>query len=136
MKLTKYSADKLMNSLATHNVPKDWSESIYNYLVHGFQPGSFLTHLLSNDAMGMIGSSHPMNKIDTMKCLVQWLSRCPVGVFHGSRKAVESWMKKSPKQRRKFLETHRIIYTEQEEIMLVLKEEPRLHVPFEDDIPF
>lgn len=127
MNLTKYSIGKLMDSFAHEGIPKEWADILLNYLVHGFQPGSFFTHLLSNNAMGMIGASHEQNTMRALKSVVKWLSMQPFpGTFHGSPKAVKKWLAMKPSQRRKHLENIDLIYTEMQEIMLVLKDEPVL----------
>jgi len=126
MNLTKYSKNKLKNNLLVHyKVDKDFADPIYNYLVHGFNPGSFFTSLLANDFMDAIARSHPANTVPALKNLVCFIvNEMPDGVTHGSYEVVDAWTKMSVEERRKFLEECKLIYTEQEEIIKVLKDEP------------
>ena len=66
MNLTNLSKYKLYNSLKNYSVSKDYADPIYNYLVHGFNPGSFFTALLANDFMGAVSRSHPGNTIPAL----------------------------------------------------------------------
>ena len=125
MKLTKYSKARFMSNLAYYNVPKEWAETMYGYLVEGYPPGSFFTALLSNDAMEMIARSHPGNTITELKTLVTWLNnRAPSYTFYGSPEKVKAWLALSPKKRRAALEEQNLIYSEKEEIGMVLREDP------------
>lgn len=125
MKLTEHSKNKLLKSLSLYEVPKDYAEPIYNYLVYGFAPGSFFTSVLANEFMDAISRSHPANTIGALKNLVCWiLNELPEGVAYGSYAIVDEWLTMTEQQRRAVLEHRRLIYTEQEEIMLILKGEP------------
>jgi hypothetical protein len=131
IKWSKYSKSRLMQSFAHQNVPKEWADNLSGYLLEGFPPGSFFTHLLANDALGMIGTSHTNNTIPALKTVANWLnSQMYPGTFHGSRKAVELWLAKTPKERREALEKMRLVYTEEEEIVMILKDEPALEPAF------
>ena len=46
MNLTYHSKNKLMQTFATWDVPKDFAEPFYNYLVYGFSPGSCFSAML------------------------------------------------------------------------------------------
>jgi hypothetical protein len=124
MNLANLSKYKLMNSLKQYDVAKDYADPIYNYLVHGYNPGSFFTSLLANDFMGAIIRSHPGNTITALKHLVTWIvNELPEGVTHGSYEVVDAWTKLSPEERRKVLESRRLIFTEQDEVIRILKGE-------------
>jgi hypothetical protein len=125
MKLTWHSRNRLLNTFALHEVPKEYADPLYNYLVHGFQPGSFWTAVLSNDFARAIASSHPQNSVPALKRVVTWLnSTLEHGVAWGTREAVQHWLMMTPEDRRQVLETNHLVYTEQEEVILILKDEP------------
>lgn len=128
MELTKFSEYKLYNSMAQYDVNKDYADCIYNYLVHGFHPGSFFTAVLANDFMGAVSRSYPGNTIPTLKNLVTWIvNELPCNVTHGSYKVVDDWSKMTDENRRFVLEHHGLIYSEQDEILKALKG----HLPVE-----
>jgi len=124
MKLTKLSKYKLYNSLSSYDVAKDYAEPIYNYLVHGFDPGSFFRSVLANDFMDAISRSHPANTVPALKNVVVWIvNELPEGVAYGSYEVVDKWLAMTKEERRTILEQRRLIYSEQDEIIKVLKGE-------------
>lgn len=130
-KYSRYSKSKLMQSFAYHEVPKEWADNLSGYLLEGFPPGSFFTFLLSNNAMGMVATSHPNNTIVALKKVVTWLnSQTYPGTFHGSPGAVKSWLAMSQKKRRANLEKMNLVYTEEAEILMILKDAPVLEPDF------
>ena len=125
MKLTKYSQNRLMNTFAQWQVPKDYADPLYNYLVHGFHPGSFWRAVLANDFARAIQSSHPQNTVVALRAAVGWLTdTLEHGVAWGDYNAVEHWLQMTPEERRSVLETNHLVYTEQEEVILILKDTP------------
>ena len=125
MNLTPHSRNRLLSTFALHEVPKECADPLYNYLVHGFQPGSFWTAVLSNDFMAAIGSSHPANTVWALKNTVTWLnSTLEHGVAWGTPEAVQHWLQMTPNERRLVLESNRLVYTEREEVILILKDTP------------
>jgi hypothetical protein len=111
--------------MASYEVDKEFADPIYNYLVHGFNPGSFFTSVLANDFMDAIARSHPANTIKALKNLVCFMvNEMPEGITHGSYEVVDAWTKLSTEERRKILEECKLIFTEKEEIIKVLKDEP------------
>lgn len=124
MKLTKNSKYLFFRSAKEWEVDMEFAQPIYNYLVHGFQPGSFFTALLANDAFGALSRSHPGNTVPAIKNLVGWLGNMPLrGVAYGSYAAVDRWLTATPKFRREILEKAHLILPEEDEIMMVLKGE-------------
>jgi hypothetical protein len=110
--------------MSEYHVDKDFAEPIYNYLVHGYSPGSFFTSLLANDFKGAVSRSHPGNTITALKNLVLWIvNELPEGVTHGSYEIVDAWTKLSSEKRRVVLEQRNLIYTEQDEVVRILKGE-------------
>lgn len=124
MNLTKYSKNKLMGSLAHYKVDRDFADPIYNYIVFGFEPGSFFTSVLANDFMDAVSRSHPGNSMVALKNIVSWIvNELPEGVTYGSYAIVDKWLTMTELERRHVLEERKLIYTEKEEIIMVLKDE-------------
>ena len=121
MKLTNYSCNLLMATFAKWDVPKDFSDSMYNYLVHGYSPGGFFTSVLANDFHSAIARSHPVNTVNSLKSLGGWILDCVPREAHGSYDAVSNWCSLEPQARRQILEESGLIYTEQQEIMMALQ---------------
>ena len=68
MKLSQYSRNWVMQTFQTWNIPKDFADPFYNYLVWGFRPGSGFEAILANDFAKAIAHSHPSNTIDFPPC--------------------------------------------------------------------
>jgi hypothetical protein len=123
MKLSEHSKNRLLKTFADWSVPKDYADPMYNYLVHGFEPGSFFTAVLANDFCGAIQRSHPANTIEALKHLVGWMrDAVPVKAI-GSYQAVKDWTSLEQEQRRALLEWRGLIYSVEDEMMLVLQGE-------------
>jgi hypothetical protein len=131
MELTKLSLDRMKLSASRWSVAREYFDPLYNYLVHGFEPGSFWTAVLANDFMGAIQRSHPSNDIPALKHCVGWIQDSFPPGSYGDYSRIKQWMELTAHQRRLTLEECRLIYTEQEEIMLGLRgeqsEEPVLY---------
>jgi len=125
MELTIYSRNRLLNTFAHWQVPKGFADPVYNYLVHGFHPGGFFAALLANDATATIVRSHPANTVEGLKSLAQWIvSQLPGDEVWGSREVVDAWLAKPDLERRLILERLELVFTEQEELLLALGDEP------------
>jgi hypothetical protein len=121
MTLTKFSRDRMMLSASRWAVPRDYFDPLYNYLVHGYEPGSFWLAVLANDFMRAIQSSHPSNTVESLKHTVGWIQNSFPQESYGNIFMVEDWIRRSGHDRRLILESARMIYTESEEIMMTLK---------------
>ena len=121
MKLTNYSCNLLMATFAKWDVPKDFADPMYNYLVHGFSPGGFFTSVLANDFHSAIARSHPSNTINACKSLGGWILDCAPRGAHGSYDAVSNWCSLPPEARRQILEEYGLIYTEEKEVWMTLQ---------------
>jgi len=128
MKLTEHSRNRLLTSLNHWRVDREFAEPMFNYLVYGFEPGSFFRGWYANDATSII-RSHPANTVEALKALTKWMINCAPDPAWGSHDTVNNWLKMTAEDRRFVLEHYQLIYTEQEEIMLVLKSEPTIE-PF------
>ena len=124
MNLSKYSKNRIMETFSHWNVPRDFAEPMYNYLVYGYSPGGCFTSVLANDFLGAIFRSHPNNTIDGFKKLAGWMTDTIPKQAQGSYGAVEDWVKLSSSERRTILEKHDLIYTTDNESWLILKDEP------------
>jgi len=122
MNLTKYSKNKLMKTFQRWDVPKDFAEPFYNYLVWGFRPGSCFEAILANDFAKAISRSHPGNTVEAFKALVGWIDSTVPEEARGSHKQILLWSSIDEEQRRSILEEHHLIYTNKEEVMLILKD--------------
>jgi hypothetical protein len=121
MKLTKFSRDRMMLTASRWSVPRDYFDPLYNYLVYGFEPGSFWSAVLANDFMRAVQHSHPGNDIPALKSTVGWIrDNFPEEAYGDSNKVI-LWQDLESVQRRRILESKDMIYTEQEEIMLALQ---------------
>lgn len=124
MQLTDHSRRRLMLSATRWTVAREYFDPLYNYLVHGFEPGSFWSAVLANDFMRAVQHSHAANSIPHLKHVVGWMQDCFPPSSYGDRDAVINWCGLEPVQRRRILEQHQLIYSEQDEIMMILRSEP------------
>jgi hypothetical protein len=124
MKLNEYSSNKLRKNAKEWFVSEDHFGVLYNYLVFGFNPGSFWTSVLANNFMNAISHSHPSNSIADLKNTIHWIiSHFPLDSF-GSYEKVTAWLELPELDRRKQLEDAKMIYTTKEELVLTLKDAP------------
>lgn len=131
MELTKYSRNRLLESMNYWHVPKEFADPMYNYLVYGIEPGGFFRGWYANDATSII-RSHPANTVTALKDLTKWMLNCLPGEAWGSHDRVDAWLKMDPVQRRQLLEQQDLIYSESEEIVLALKNERTVEPVFLD----
>jgi hypothetical protein len=124
MNLTVYSRNCILDTFAHWSVPKDFADPMYNYLVYGYQPGSFFTNVLANNFAKAILSSHPCNTIEALKHLVGWMRDTLPQETWGSYVKVDEWCDMPWTLRRLILESNGLVYTEKEEVMMILKDKP------------
>lgn len=76
---------------AYHLIPAHMHQAIRDYVLHGYQPGSFLTALLSNDFMEAAARADE----DNARCLKGWAqffyNYVPNGCYR-SPEAVAAWI--------------------------------------------
>jgi hypothetical protein len=123
MNLTVHSRNRLYKTFSNWDVPKEFAEPMYNYLVYGYHPGSFFGYVLSNNFAKAILSSHIGNTIEALKHLAGWMRDTLPEEAWGSYNKVDAWCDINEEQRRIILEEHRLIFTGKEEVMLILKDE-------------
>lgn len=124
MEMSKYSKARIMQSAIDWEVTRDYFDPIYNYLIYGFEPGSFFTAVLANDFFRAMQSSHPGNTIPALKNLTGWIrSTMGHGIFWGSEEVVKNWLSLTEEQRREKLELLHLVIPEKDEIVMILKDE-------------
>lgn len=121
MNITKLSRSRILVTATRWTVPRDYFDPLYNYLVHGYEPGSFWSAVLANDFMRAVSSSHPGNDIGALKNTVGWIRDSFPEESFGNHHVVSAWLDLTPHTRRRILESNQLIYTEQEEIILGLR---------------
>lgn len=121
MKITQYSRVRFMESADQWRVLQEHFDPLFNYLVYGFEPGSFWTAVLANDFFRAVQSSHPSNQIPALKATVGWIQdRFPRKSF-GSYDQIAAWLRTAEADRRAILASRGLIYTEQEEVEMALR---------------
>jgi len=123
LSLGKCSRNNILETFKRWDVPKDFADTMYNYVVYGFNPGSCFTAVLANDFHRAIGSSHSANTVNSFKSLSGWITEFLPTEAHGSYQAINNWSKLDDKQRRAVLEHNDLIFTLEDEMMLVLQGE-------------
>ena len=126
MQLSEYSRSRCYRTFSKWDVPSDFAEPVYNYLVYGWNPGSCFTAVLANDFARAMASSHPSNSITAFKALVGWLTDHMPHEAWGSYALVDSWSSMDESKRRLILERAGLVHTAQEETWLAIKGDPIL----------
>jgi len=124
MNLSQYSRNRILDTFAKWDVPGDFADPLYNYLVYAMQPGSFFTAVLANDFIGAVARSHPGNHMESLKSLGGWIQDVAPTESWGSYRTVETWILMSAVDRRAVLETRELIYTEKQEVWMALTNAP------------
>lgn len=124
MKLTPYSRKIILTTFKNWEVPKDFADPMYGYLVYGFGPGSCFTSALANDFYGTIRNSHPSNTIEAFKALAGWIRDTVPEQARGSYEAVNRWTSLDADTRREVLEGMGLVLTEEQEVWQTLKNGP------------
>jgi hypothetical protein len=121
MTVSRLNRDRVMLTASRWTVAREYFDPLYNYLVYGYEPGSFWTSVLANDFMTAVQHSHPSNDIPALKHAVGWIrDTFPQGSY-GDYRSVKYWANMDPLERRLTLEHHRILLTEQQEVIAILK---------------
>jgi hypothetical protein len=128
MELTKFSVKQFYDLAEYWRVDREYSEPMFNYLVHGFSPGSFFTYVLCNDCINAILSSHPANEIQNLKYLMKWMVNCMPREAFGDSDRVQKWLAMDSKDRRRILEEKGLILSPKEETWLALNERSKEYI--------
>ena len=121
MKIAKVSEDLLNKTFERWEVDNDFKTPIYNYLVHGFDPGSFFSSVIANDFLGAMAHSHPNNTIIALKRLSNWIRSYMPDKAYGSYVIVDQWISMPEEERRAILEKSKLIYNNQQEMWETLQ---------------
>jgi hypothetical protein len=121
-RIASVSEKKLRQLFTYWNVPGDFADPIYNYLVYGYGPGSFFTSVLANDWHNAIVRSHPSNSVEDLKNLAKFTINCFPPEAWGSQGAVDTWSHMEFAERRAILERKGLIYSEKQETFKIIKE--------------
>lgn len=125
MEIGKYSRNRLLKTFQEYHVPQEIAQSVYDYLVNGFHPGGFYSAVMANDFVGAMMRSHPLNDIPSLKHLSTWMgNNLQHGIAWGSRQAVENWLSLTDDERKTHLANWGLVYTQEDEVMLILKDAP------------
>ena len=121
MEITEYSRNHVLQTLHHWRVEREFGVPMFNYLVYGFSPGGCFTAVLANDFVGAMVRSHPLNSIEAFKDLAKWIINVVPAEARGSYDAVQHWCNLDNQVRRGILEEHDLVYTEQQEVWMVMK---------------
>jgi len=124
MNISAYSRARIMETFAKWEVPQDFADPMFNYMVFGFHPGSCFTGILANDWASAIQSSHPANTVQAFKSLTGWIHEVLPQDAYGSYEAVKFWLAITDIERRDYLERLGLIHTEKEDFWLNIKGDP------------
>lgn len=123
MNLSQLSERRLRKTFSVWEVDDEYANPMYNYLVHGFSPGSFFSHVLANDFVSAIQSSHPANTIPALKKLAGWIYNVMPPEAWGSRSNVLEWLRMDAEARRVILERRGLVFTPKQETWEAIKGE-------------
>ena len=124
MKITPYSRNRILATFLSWHVDKEFADPMFNYLVHGFNPGSCFTAVLANDFLSAVSRSHPANTIEAFKHLAGWIRDTVPTEARGSYAAVDHWTSLTANIRREVLESTGLVLTTDQEVWMTLKNEP------------
>lgn len=123
MNLTRFSIDRFYETAEEWDVPDGYAEAFFNYLVYGLEPGSFFNAVLANDMYEAMIRSHPNNEVRLLGNLMKWINSMELrGIAWGDYDAIANWVKMDEASRRALLEKAEVIYSEREEILMVLQD--------------
>jgi hypothetical protein len=88
LKVTDYG---LSDNPIWEDLEPNIKDAIVNYLLFGFEPGSFTTGLLANDLYRAIGSAHP-GVLDNLKEIVTWVNNVLPSHCYGDYDTVTEWL--------------------------------------------
>lgn len=89
LKVSDYSYDP--SPYWENDIEPNIQQAIENYLLYGYDPGSFTTALLANDLYRAAGSAHPA-LLPALKGIVTWVMNVIPRESYGNQQAVKDWM--------------------------------------------
>lgn len=84
-----------MLSLTFPKVPKHAMETLQNYFKHGWEPGSFIVSVLTNDLYGAAARADHINKPAIAFIAEYIINHAPEGSW-GTPELVRDWCKRGP----------------------------------------
>ena len=104
-KLTLFPGEETKRLLGELSIPQHTVEALDNYFLRGWEPGGFLTSILTNELYGAVRSADYANK-HVIYEIVQWLTLEPLVPKDswGHEKLVECWLYDVDKRRTKFVD--------------------------------
>jgi len=95
--------NKLRLNYDYHDVPEHTCEALENYFFHGYEPGSFVVAVLTNDLVRACTSCDHVNR-EHIVDIVKWvMHKAPSGSW-GSEQRVLNWIKDTDGRRTEFVE--------------------------------
>ena len=104
-KLTLFPDEETQRRLGELAIPKHTTEALDSYFLRGWEPGGFLTSILTNDLYGSIRSADYANK-HVIYEIVQWLTLEPTVPKNswGHAEHVSNWLRDVDGCRTKFVD--------------------------------
>ena len=104
-KLSLFSDMKFPSKLGEISIPDHTKEALDNYFLKGYEPGWFLTSILTNDLYGAVRSADMQNRHAIYE-IVKWLTterNVPPGSW-GTKDHVSNWLNDIGGVRTKFVD--------------------------------
>lgn len=92
--------EELTKSAIERGVPEGLIGGLVRYIIHGIQPGQFLTAVLSNDLMEAFGRAD-LESREAMFQIVLFLYNDAPGASFGSPERMAAWIKARVEERSK-----------------------------------
>ena len=104
-KLSLFEQDVISKELGRLSIPNHTKEALDDYFFRGWEPGSFLTSILTNNLYGAVNSADYANK-HVIYEIVQWLTLEPIVPKDswGTKDHVSNWLDNIGGIRTKFVE--------------------------------
>ena len=94
--------------------PMNWCDELENYIVHGFEPGSFHRNLYANNLAGATQTSDSLNEWGWITYFIEFLCQTAPAECWGNNEKVERWLKLSKTTRYKICHENGLLLTPQE----------------------
>ena len=104
-KLTLFLGEDDKRLIGELAIPQHTVEALDSYFLRGWEPGGFLTSILTNDLYGAVRSADYANK-HVIYEIVEWLTLEPIVPRNswGHEKLVEGWLRDTDGIRTKFVD--------------------------------
>jgi hypothetical protein len=104
-RLTLFPADHISNQLGQLVIPTHTKEALDNYFLRGYEPGGFITSILTNNLYHAVASADLANRHAIWE-ITKWLTTDPIVPEHswGTQHWVNWWLNDTEKVRTKFVE--------------------------------